>query len=167
MVLVHHVNYKFQIDSKAMLKFTPYFYKLKSMLLDKNIPVEFRAKFITEKGLSLCWRKIYNYNMYTDDRIEKNFSDGYWEHSLAWKLHKVTLRDVSSIMDIDLKHPEISQSDLVTALILWGRGPAIVKKVLEMTDVPEKDEFMNLLNEAKKWKKEKKSLPKDHGWWYR
>ena len=79
----------------------------------------------------------------------------------------VTIRDVGSILDMDLKHPEISPSDLVTALILWGRGPAIVKKVLEMVDVPEKDEFMNLLNEAKKWKKEKKSLPEEPGWWGR
>ena len=150
-----------------MIKFTPNFYKFKSMLLDKNIPIEFRAKFITEKGLSACWRKMYNYNMYTDDRIGKNFAGRYWQHSLAWKLHKVTIRDVSSIMDIDLKHPEISQSDLVTSLILWGRGPAIVKKVLELTDVPEKDEFMNLLNEAKKWKKEKKSLPEEPGWFMR
>lgn len=91
----------------------------------------------------------------------------FWESSLAWKLHAVSIRDVGSIMDIDLKHPEISHSDLVTALILWGRGTAIVKKVLELTDVPEKDEFLNLLNEAKKWKKEKKSIPKSPGWWCR
>ena len=43
-----------------MIKFTPYFYKFKSMLLDKNIPIEFRAKFIIEKGLTSCWRKMYN-----------------------------------------------------------------------------------------------------------
>ena len=150
-----------------MIKFTPYFYKFKSMLLDKNIPIEFRAKFITEKGLTSCWRHMYNHHMYTDDTVSDSLSGRYWEHSLAWKLRKVTIRDVGSILDMDLKHPEISPSDLATALILWGRGPAIVKKLLEMVDVPEKDEFMNLLNEAKKCKKEKKSLPKKTGWWGR
>lgn len=150
-----------------MIKFTPYFYKFKSMLLDKNIPIEFRAKFIIEKGMTSCWRKMYNHNMYTDERLRSNAASRYWESSLAWKLRKVSIRDVGSIMDIDLKHPEISPSDLVTALILWGRGPAIVKKVLELTDVPEKDEFMNLLNAAKKWKKEKESIPKSPGWWCR
>lgn len=77
----------------------------------------------------------------------------------------MTIKDVSSILDMDLKHPEIAPSDLVTALILWGRGIAIVKKVIELEDVPERDEFMNLLNEAKSWKKEKKLL-KDTGWMY-
>ena len=106
--------------------------------------------------------------MYTDDTVQNNLFGRFWELSLAWKLRKVSIRDVGSILDIDLKHPEISPSDLVTALILWGRGPAIVKKVLELTtDVPEKDEFMNLLNEAKKWKKEKKSLPEEPGWFMR
>ena len=150
-----------------MIKFTSYFYKFKEMLLDKNIPIEFRAKFITEKGLTSCWRKMYNHNMYTDDTVQNNLHGRFWERSLAWKLRKVSIRDAGSILDIDLKNPEISPSDLATALILWGRGPAIVKKVLELTDVPEKDEFMNLLNEAKKWKKEKKSLPEEHGWWGR
>lgn len=151
-----------------MVKFTPYFYKFKSMLLDKNIPIEFRAKFIIEKGLGAYWRKMYNHNMYTDDSMSNdNFRGRYWEHSLAWKLRKVTIKDVSSILDMDLKHPEIAPSDLVTALILWGRGPAIVKKVLEFADVPERDEFMNLLKEAKSWKKEKKVLPKDPGWFFR
>lgn len=150
-----------------MVKFTPYFYKFKSMLLDKNIPIEFRAKFLIEKQFTSHWRKMYNYNMYTDDSISKDYRGRYWEHSLAWKLRKVTIKDVSSILDMDLKHPEIAPSDLVTALILWGRGPAIVKKVLEFADVPERDEFMNLLKEAKSWKKEKKVLPEDPGWLYR
>ena len=151
-----------------MIKFTPYFYRFKEMLLDKNIPIEFRAKFIIEKGLTSCWRKMYNHNMYTDDTVQNNLYGRFWESSLAWKLRKVSIRDVGSILDMDLKHPEISPSDLATALILWGRGPAIVKKLLELTtDVPEKDEFMNLLNEAKKWKKEKKSLPEEQVWFMR
>lgn len=85
--------------------------------------------------------------------------------NLAWKLRNVSIKDVSSILDMDLKHPEISPDDLVIALILWGRGIAIVKKVIELADVQERDEFMNLVKEAKSWKKEKK-LIKDPGWVY-
>ena len=110
---------------------------------------------------------MYNHNMYTDDTVQNNLYGRFWERSLAWKLRKVSIRDSGSILDIDLKNPEISPSDLATALILWGRVPAIVKKLLELTDVPEKDEFMNLLNAAKKWKNEKKSLPEEPGWWGR
>ena len=72
-----------------MIKFTPYFYKFKSMLLDKNIPIEFRAKFIIEKGLTSCWRKMYNHNMYTDDTVQNNLFGRFWECSLGWKLRKV------------------------------------------------------------------------------
>ena len=66
---------------------------------------------------------------------------------------------------MDLKNPEISPDDLVVALILWGRGTAIVKKVIELTDVDEREEFLNLLKEANSWRKEKKLL-RDPGWEY-
>lgn len=149
-----------------MIKFTPYFYKFKSMILDKNIPIEFRAKFLVEKQWSSHWRKMYKYNMYTDDSLDKDNSNGIpWKSYFGWKLEMVSINDVSSILDMDLKHPEIEPSDLVTALILWGREPTIVEKVLEFADVPERDEFMNLVKEAKSWKKEKKLL-KDPGWMY-
>lgn len=152
---------------KEMVKFSPYFYKFKDMLLNRNIPIELRSKFLIEKEWSDHWRKMYKYNMYTDDSsINYNTHEyGYWENYLAWRLKKVSIKDVSSILDMDLKNPEISPDDLVVALILWGRGTAIVKKVIELTDVDEREEFLNLLKEANSWRKEKKLL-RDPGWEY-
>lgn len=151
-----------------MIKFTEYFYKFKDMLLDSRIPVEYRAFYLEDKTFSSAWRKRYNYNMWEDDTVSDDWRGRDWRASLSYVLHQVTIKDVSSIMDFDLHHPEVNPTDLIIALILWGRGVAIVKKVLELNaDIPEYDELMKIVDETKRWNKEKHRLPKKPTWFFR
>lgn len=142
-----------------MIKFTPYFYEFKDMLLNSSIPIEYRAIFLEDKTFATAWRKRYNYNMYEDTEYNPNTWYG-WESGLSYILQNVTIRNIATIMDMDLQHPEISPADLIVALILWGRGIAIVKKVVELNDhIPEYAEFKKLIDETKRWKKVKETLP--------
>lgn len=162
-----------------MVKFTRHFYKFKDFILNKNIPIDYRALYIVERNLPAMWRKRYNYHMYEDEELEhiidnaNRTNDGYyqhcwWENGLNWVLRKVTVKNLPSILDFDLKHPEIEPSDMITALILWGRGPAIVKKVNELYQSnPEYQEFKCLLDAAERLKKEKKNLPPIKNWVFR
>ena len=110
-----------------MIKFTPYFYKFKSMLLDKNIPIEFRAKFIIEKGLTSCWRKMYNHNMYTDDTVQNNLS----------MLLEDILYNLSKQISIVLKYlPEYAEKDEKDSLLNGEKlALAFLEKLTDMRDL--------------------------------
>ena len=143
-----------------MIKFTPYFYEFKDMLLNSSIPIEFRAIFLEDKTFAFAWRKRYNYHMYEDTEYNPNTWYG-WKSGLSYILKNVTIRDIATVMDMDLQHPEISPADLIVALILWGRGIAIVNKVVELNaHIPEYEEFKKLIDETKRWRKVKNKLPK-------
>lgn len=113
-----------------MITFSKYFNQFKDMMLNDNIPIEFRAMFITNKCFASSWKKMHKYHILEDSVISDAAKWDYdlYKRTFPHHLRKTTIKNIESLIDMDLHHPELSTTDLIISLILWGREPQLSRR---------------------------------------